>query len=239
MGARAGTGRLNNARRAQAHAASLAGPAGLSSPRRPTSTHPHAALPTPPAPLRARRPSWLTTRRTRAGARTRRASWTAPCGASRRAAATTTRRTRPSTPRAGPARRCGGAAGAAAPQPWQHARRRHRPPGPAASPCPAADPLRRRPQANGNWSSDKRRLYEFVVRHFLACCSKEAVGQETVVCVDIAGEQFRTTGEGAACCRLPPAGCRRPPAVRADEARAGTATLRAAGLWAVPPPALL
>jgi hypothetical protein len=37
-------------------------------------------------------------------------------------------------------------------------------------------------------------VYELVVRHFLACCSKDAVGQETVMEIDIAGEAFRTTG---------------------------------------------
>jgi DNA topoisomerase IA len=55
--------------------------------------------------------------------------------------------------------------------------------------------LRRGPASlQVNWSSDKKRLYEFVVRHFLACCSREAVGQETLVRIDIAGEEFRTTG---------------------------------------------
>jgi DNA topoisomerase IA len=32
-------------------------------------------------------------------------------------------------------------------------------------------------------------VYEFVVRHFLACCSKDAQGLETVVDIDIAGEK--------------------------------------------------
>jgi hypothetical protein len=41
---------------------------------------------------------------------------------------------------------------------------------------------------------DKRQLYEFVVRHFLASCSKDAVAFETTVTIDIAGEAFRTTG---------------------------------------------
>lgn len=44
------------------------------------------------------------------------------------------------------------------------------------------------------WPAPKARLYEFIVRHFLACCSREALGQETVVNIDIAGESFRTTG---------------------------------------------
>ncbi len=32
------------------------------------------------------------------------------------------------------------------------------------------------------------------MRHFLACCSLDAVGFETVVEIDIAGEAFKTTG---------------------------------------------
>ncbi|KIY93196.1 DNA topoisomerase III [Monoraphidium neglectum] len=44
------------------------------------------------------------------------------------------------------------------------------------------------------WSHEKCQVYELIVRHFLACCSKDAVGQETVVEIDIAGEGFRTTG---------------------------------------------
>jgi DNA topoisomerase IA len=43
-------------------------------------------------------------------------------------------------------------------------------------------------------AADKRQLYEFVVRHFLASCSKDAVAFETTVTIDIAGEAFRTTG---------------------------------------------
>mgnify|MGYP001810701080 CR=1 FL=1 len=42
--------------------------------------------------------------------------------------------------------------------------------------------------------AEKKALYEFIVRHFLASCSKDAVGQETNVTIDIAGEVFRTTG---------------------------------------------
>ena len=33
-----------------------------------------------------------------------------------------------------------------------------------------------------------------VVRHFLACCSQPAVGAETTVEIDIAGEQFTASG---------------------------------------------
>ncbi|XP_041863568.1 DNA topoisomerase 3-alpha isoform X2 [Melanotaenia boesemani] len=38
------------------------------------------------------------------------------------------------------------------------------------------------------------RVYEFIVRHFLACVSQDAVGQETVVDIDIAQEKFSTSG---------------------------------------------
>jgi DNA topoisomerase-3 len=37
-------------------------------------------------------------------------------------------------------------------------------------------------------------VYEFVVRHFLACISKNAEGYETIVEIDIAGEKFFTNG---------------------------------------------
>jgi len=39
-----------------------------------------------------------------------------------------------------------------------------------------------------------QKLYELVVRHFLACCSQPAVGAETTVEIDIAGEQFTASG---------------------------------------------
>lgn len=37
-------------------------------------------------------------------------------------------------------------------------------------------------------------MYEFIVRHFLACVSQDALGQETVVDIDIAQEKFSTSG---------------------------------------------
>lgn len=37
-------------------------------------------------------------------------------------------------------------------------------------------------------------MYEFIVRHFLACVSQDALGQETVVDVDIAQEKFSASG---------------------------------------------
>ena len=53
-----------------------------------------------------------------------------------------------------------------------------------------------------NWSAEKKRLYDFVTRTFLATCSKAAVGFETRVDVDIGGEALHTTGED--CMRTPP-----------------------------------
>ncbi|XP_059432017.1 DNA topoisomerase 3-alpha isoform X2 [Corylus avellana] len=44
------------------------------------------------------------------------------------------------------------------------------------------------------FSQDHHRLYELVVRHFLACVSQPAVGAETNVEIDIAGELFSASG---------------------------------------------
>ncbi|XP_063995529.1 DNA topoisomerase 3-alpha [Diachasmimorpha longicaudata] len=41
---------------------------------------------------------------------------------------------------------------------------------------------------------NEARVYEFVVRHFLACISKNAEGFETTVEINIAGEKFTTSG---------------------------------------------
>ncbi|CAL8310103.1 unnamed protein product [Arctogadus glacialis] len=46
----------------------------------------------------------------------------------------------------------------------------------------------------GNLQGNEGRVYEFIVRHFLACVSQDAVGQETVVDVDIAHERFSASG---------------------------------------------
>lgn len=40
-----------------------------------------------------------------------------------------------------------------------------------------------------NLQGNEKRLYEFIVRHFLACLSKDAQGQETTVEIIIAGEE--------------------------------------------------
>lgn len=52
---------------------------------------------------------------------------------------------------------------------------------------------------DAGWDANKRKLYEFVVRHFLAACSRDAVGFETQVLVDLAGaepEGGKGRGEG-------------------------------------------
>jgi DNA topoisomerase IA len=36
---------------------------------------------------------------------------------------------------------------------------------------------------------NEKTIYEFVVRHFLACCSRDAQGQETTVEIDIHDER--------------------------------------------------
>ncbi|XP_078691459.1 DNA topoisomerase 3-alpha-like isoform X1 [Branchiostoma floridae x Branchiostoma belcheri] len=45
-----------------------------------------------------------------------------------------------------------------------------------------------------NLQGNEKRLYEFIVRHFLACLSQDAQGQETTVEIDINGEKFTAQG---------------------------------------------
>ncbi|XP_052784926.1 DNA topoisomerase 3-alpha-like [Mya arenaria] len=45
-----------------------------------------------------------------------------------------------------------------------------------------------------NLQGDEKRVYEFVVRHFLACCSQDAQGFETTVEIDVAEERFTAQG---------------------------------------------
>lgn len=45
-----------------------------------------------------------------------------------------------------------------------------------------------------NLQGDERKVYELIVRHFLACVSRDAVGSETVVQIRIAGEEFSASG---------------------------------------------
>lgn len=44
------------------------------------------------------------------------------------------------------------------------------------------------------FQGNEARVYEFIVRHFLACVSQDALGQETVVDIDIAQEKFSASG---------------------------------------------
>jgi DNA topoisomerase III len=43
-------------------------------------------------------------------------------------------------------------------------------------------------------TAEDRKVYEFVVRRFLACCSDDAKGQATTVDIDLSGERFTVTG---------------------------------------------
>ncbi|KAJ8939138.1 hypothetical protein NQ318_010893 [Aromia moschata] len=45
-----------------------------------------------------------------------------------------------------------------------------------------------------NLTGNEQRLYEYIVRHFLACVHKDAKGFETIVNIDIAGEKFTAKG---------------------------------------------
>jgi len=47
----------------------------------------------------------------------------------------------------------------------------------------------------GNLAGDEKKVYEFVTRRFLACCSNDAEGWETTVDVTCGGEFFFVTGE--------------------------------------------
>ncbi|CAM9756027.1 unnamed protein product, partial [Heterosigma akashiwo] len=43
-------------------------------------------------------------------------------------------------------------------------------------------------------SNDEKRLYELVCKHFLACCSKDALGHSTQVFVELGAERFHANG---------------------------------------------
>ncbi|KAI8918611.1 DNA topoisomerase [Powellomyces hirtus] len=55
---------------------------------------------------------------------------------------------------------------------------------------PPIHPVKGATDLNG----DEKRVYEYVTRRFLACCSEAAKGSETVATIDIAGERFVTKG---------------------------------------------
>src|SRR5690348_4561538 len=56
---------------------------------------------------------------------------------------------------------------------------------------PPIHPIRLAPDLQG----DERVVYEFIARHFLACCSQDAKGTLTTVEIEIRGETFTATGE--------------------------------------------
>lgn len=43
-------------------------------------------------------------------------------------------------------------------------------------------------------TGEEKQLYELIVRHFLATCSDDAIGYQTQVTIDIAGEEFNCWG---------------------------------------------
>lgn len=46
----------------------------------------------------------------------------------------------------------------------------------------------------GNLTGDEKKVYEYITRRFLACCSKDAEGWQTTVEVVCGGEFFSATG---------------------------------------------
>jgi DNA topoisomerase-3 len=47
---------------------------------------------------------------------------------------------------------------------------------------------------NANLAGDEKKVYDFITRRFLASCSKDAEGSETIVEVVYGGEEFYVTG---------------------------------------------
>lgn len=45
-----------------------------------------------------------------------------------------------------------------------------------------------------NLAGDEKRVYELIVRHFLACVSRDATGSETIINVRLADEEFTASG---------------------------------------------
>lgn len=48
--------------------------------------------------------------------------------------------------------------------------------------------------AQGSLNAEEQRLYEFVVRRFLACCSEDAKGKKTTIEIEYGSEMFHTQG---------------------------------------------
>ncbi len=45
-----------------------------------------------------------------------------------------------------------------------------------------------------NLAGDEKKVYEYITRRFLACCSKDALGWETTIEVECGAEEFYVTG---------------------------------------------
>ena len=45
-----------------------------------------------------------------------------------------------------------------------------------------------------NLDADEKRVYEYITRRYLACCSKDAEGLQTTIDIECGGEQFSATG---------------------------------------------
>ena len=58
---------------------------------------------------------------------------------------------------------------------------------PPITPCKAVDP-------QSIADPTQRNVYTLVVKHYLACCSRDAVGKETVLTVKMASEEFTARG---------------------------------------------
>lgn len=58
---------------------------------------------------------------------------------------------------------------------------------PPITPCKAVDP-------SSIANPQQRRVYELVVKHYLACCSRDALGRETQLVVRMGAEEFQATG---------------------------------------------
>jgi DNA topoisomerase-3 len=58
---------------------------------------------------------------------------------------------------------------------------------PPITPCKAVDP---QTIADRN----QREIYVLIVKHYLACCSRDAIGKETVLTVKMASEEFTAKG---------------------------------------------
>jgi len=53
-----------------------------------------------------------------------------------------------------------------------------------------------------NLTGDEKRVYEYITRRYLACCSKDAEGSQTTVDVVCGGEEFQVTGGFCYCLLL-------------------------------------